>query len=373
MYAEMAKDDDMDVTVWYCSRQGVEHTFDRQFNANVRWNIPILEGYRHVFLKNYALRPSSNGFWGLQNWGLIGRLWKAPKSALVINGWQFLIFVVAVFFGKIFGHTICFRIDTPLHQEKKRTPRSLWLRKLLLGNILFRFVDYFLYIGRQNKDFYKYYGIPERKLIFSPFSVDNQRFRAALPENDEEKKRIRRTLNLPENDIIILFSGKYLALKRPFDLLRAFQQSAMQNCTLVMMGEGELRLVMEDFIKNNRLDNVLLTGFINQAEIARYYAAADIFVLSSDSETWGLSVNEAMNLALPLILSDAIGCAADLLEQGANGFIYPTGDINALAEKLRILVNDKQLRDAAGQKSLQIIGRHSYEAVIQNLKNLPIP
>jgi len=371
MYAEMAKDENLNVTVLYCSRQGVDDVLDRQFNANVRWDIPILEGYRHVFLKNYAPHPTLYSFWGLQNWGIIQHLWRSPKSVLVVNGWGYLINMVAIVVGKIMGHRICLRGESPLLLEKQKTARSLRFRKVVLGKLLFRFVDYFLYIGQQNKQFYQFYQIPESKLVSSPYSVDNQRFQTFLPKNKAEKQALRHELGLPEHKIIVLYSGKYIAKKRPMDLLRASLLLPSEKCAIVMIGEGELRPEMEAFIREHQLQNIILTGFVNQSEIPKYYAASDVLVMCSDAnETWGLAVNEAMNLGLAVVLSDQIGCARDLVEEGKNGFIYPMGDVAVLGEKLNLVVSDDDFRENAGRRSLEIIERYSYTQIIANLKNL---
>lgn len=371
MYAEMAKDENVDVTVLYCSRQGAEDALDRQFNANVRWDIPILEGYRHIFLKNYAPHPTLYSFWGLQNWGIIQHLWRSPKSVLVVNGWGHFINLVAMVAAKFMGHIVCLRGESPLLLEKQKTARSLRFRKVFLGKFLFRFVDRFLYIGQQNKQFYQFYQIPESKLVASPYSVDNQRFQSFLPKNKEEKHALRRELGLPEHKIIVLYSGKYIAKKRPMDLLRASLLLPSEKCAIVMMGEGELRPEMERFASEHRLQNIILTGFVNQSEIPKYYAASDVLVMCSDAnETWGLAVNEAMNLGLSAVLSDQIGCARDLVKEGENGFIYPMGDVAVLAEKLNLVVSDDDFRKNAGRRSLEIIERYSYTQIIANLKNL---
>lgn len=367
MYTEMAKDKHLDLTVLYCSRQGVEVALDRQFNANVRWDIPILEGYRHFFVKNYAPQPSLYSFWGLQNWGIIKHLWKSPKSVLVVNGWGYLINLVAIVAGKFMGHTVCLRGESPLLLEKQKTARSLRFRKVVLGKLLFRIIDCFLYIGQQNKQFYQFYQIPESKLIASPYSVDNQRFQSFLPKNEAEKQTRRRELGLPENRIIVLYSGKYIAKKRPMDLLKA--SISLPACAIVMLGEGELRPEMEQFISEHQLQDVILTGFVNQAEIPKYYAASDVLVMCSDAnETWGLAVNEAMNLGLPVIVSDQVGSAQDLVKEGVNGFTYPMGNVAVLAEKLNLLLADSDFRTNAGRRSLEIIGHYSYAQIIQNLK-----
>lgn len=139
----------------------------------------------------------------------------------------------------------------------------------------------------------------------------------------------------------------------------------------MFMGDGELRSEMEAYIRDHQLSNVLLTGFVNQAQIPMYYAAADVFAMCSDTgETWGLSTNEAMNLALPLLLSDQVGCATDLLEDGANGLSYPMGDVAALAQNLQKLLTDNAFRKKAGRRSLEIVRQYSYDEVIRNLLSI---
>lgn len=371
MYAEMSRNENLNITVLYCSRQGAEAALDRQFNAELRWDIPMLEGYRAVFLKNYAPRPTLYSFWGLQNWGITAHLWRSPKSVLVINGWGYFINLFAIVAAKLMGHSVCLRGESPMLLERQKTARSLRFRKVALGKLLFRFVDYFLYIGQQNKQFYQSYDVPESKLVSSPYAVDNRRFQDFLPKNDVDKKSLRRELGLPETKILILYSGKYIAKKRPLDLLEASLLLPADKCAIVMMGEGELRPVMETFIQKHQLQNIVLTGFVNQAEIPKYYATSDVLAMCSNAnETWGLAVNEAMNLGLPVVLSDHVGCAEDLVEEGINGFSYPMGDVTILAEKLNRLLTDADFREKAGRKSLEIIGRYSYRQIIENLENL---
>src|SRR3990172_7079616 len=90
---------------------------------------------------------------------------------------------------------------------------------------------------------------------------------------------------------------------------------------------------------------VRIAGFLNQSELPAAYAAADVFVLpSAFHETWGLVVNEAMNFDLPVVVSDKVGCGADLIEPGRNGFIVPHDDTAQLAEAIGRLVGDAEMR-----------------------------
>ena len=157
------------------------------------------------------------------------------------------------------------------------------------------------------------------------------------------------------------------------DVLRAFALLRHPQAHLLMMGEGALRPQMEAFIQSENIAHlVTLTGFINQKDVTQYYVAADAFIMSSDyGETWGLSVNEAMNNGLPLILSNRVGCAPDLLLPGQNGWQYPCGDIAALQQCLQNFLNtDASTRAAMQAQSLQRINQYSFAVIETTLRQL---
>ena len=372
LYKYMSQRDDVDLTVVYCSRHGLAGEMDIGFGVPVKWDIPLLEGYQSIFLKNYSPRPNIYGMWGLINWGIISFLSKSKKSILIVHGWGYLTNILALIFGKIFGHIVCIRGDNPAHHERNRSKRSIWLRRLKFGGFIFRFVDYFLYVGKESKAFYQFYGVPERKLLFTPHAVDNERFSEYYHQLSSRKEALKRALELPLDKKVILYSGKYIAEKSPLDLLQAYAQSDSKNdAALVFMGEGKLRSKMEQFIAEHSLKNVYLTGFVNQSKVSEYYAIADVFVMCSHSETWGLSVNEAMNFRLPLILSDLTSCSDDLLVDGINGFLFKAGDVGKLAGLLdKVLQMPLEERMKLGVASEERVKQYSYFHITENLKTL---
>jgi glycosyltransferase involved in cell wall biosynthesis len=357
------------VTVLYCSKHGLEGETDKEFGVSVKWDIPILEGYTPAFFKNYSFKSSVYGFLGLINFGLIPYLFKAPRSVLIVYGWGYFSYWLAIIFGKLAGHTICVRGDTNNISEGQRAGLRFRLRKFVLGKILFRMVDYCLYIGNENKQFYQSNEVPEIKLGFSPFSVDNNRFRKFNEKWKNNLDELKKSLGLPLNKKIILFSGKFISIKRPLDLLKAFRQCRYKDdAALVFMGEGDLRKDMEAYIEKNNLNNVLLTGFVNQSKVSEYYAVSSILIMCSEKDAWGLSVNEAMNFSMPIILSDTVGSASDLVEEGKNGYVYPSGDVSALAEKMDMLLSaSPEKLEEMGAYSKRIIDRYSYD---ENIKTL---
>ncbi|MDI1235356.1 MAG: glycosyltransferase family 4 protein [bacterium] len=359
-------------SAWYCSDESIRGALDKQFGVDVKWDIPLLEGYNYKFFKNYSWKPSQGaGFLGLINLGVIKQLFSSPKSVIVVHGWNYFTHLSVLLLGKILGHTICLRCEMPLNQEMLKTGLKQKLKNFGLKYLILPRVNYCLYIGTQNKNFYKYLGVKESRLIFCPYSVDNKRFTSERINLEPRKSIIKQSLGIPISDKIILYSGKYLQKKRPMDLLAAFHKVNIPNSWLILLGEGELRNEIESYVSNNHLKNVILTGFINQSKVSEFYSICDVFVMCSEiGETWGLSVNEAMNFNVPIILSDLPGSATDLIIDNDNGCIFKTGDISQLSQKLEdVLLNNKLSKKTAPSVFLE---QYSYKTIADNLKSITI-
>ena len=371
LYQEISHRENFSLKVLYCSKHGLAGEKDEEFGVEVKWDLPVLAGYDHEFLKNHSPRPSIYGFAGLINLGIFFRLMRAPKSILVVHGWGYLTNILALLAGKMTGHVVCLRGESPDSHEKIRPVSAK--RRFFFGKILFPLADYILCIGKENKAFYQLYGVPEERLIFSPYAVDNQRFLKNFETLHPQREALRKALGLPVDKRIILFSGKYIDKKRPLDLLHAFERCRQrESACLVFMGDGALRGEMEQFIREKKLGNVVLTGFVNQSKVPEYYAVADIFVMCSHvGETWGLSTNEAMNFRLPLLLSDLTGSAADLVVPGENGWVFKTFDVEALAEKLdALLALPAEELSRMGAFSQKRVEQYSYRQIIESLETV---
>ncbi|MEO1257484.1 MAG: glycosyltransferase family 4 protein [Bacteroidota bacterium] len=373
LYKELKQKVNIPSEVIFCSRHGLQGEKDAEFGVQVKWDIPILEGYDHMFLKNQSFRPNVESFFGLVNFGLVWQLIRRPKSILVVHGWGYFTYVLLLLLGKMLGHTVCLRGESPLNQELLRPASSLKKRTFFFKKILFPLIDYFLYIGQQNKAFYKYYGVREEQLVFCPYSVENNRFRNAFEKLHPKKDELKNKHGVPANKRVFLFSGKYIDKKRPLDLLNAFCKSEKnKDAFLIFMGEGEQRAAMEKIISEKNMDNVLLTGFVNQSSVSEFYTIADVFVMcSKEGETWGLSTNEAMNFNLPLILSDLTGSSSDLVEEGKNGTVFKMGDVEVLSEKINQFISlPESALEKMGAHSGQLIKKYSYAEVAHGLNQV---
>ena len=136
-----------------------------------------------------------------------------------------------------------------------------------------------------------------------------------------------------------------------------------------MAGSGELEPELRQFCAEHALDNIVFTGFVNQSELPALYAASDVFVLPSEHEPWGLAVNEAMCAGLPVVVSREVGCVADLVRDGVNGYTPAAGDIEGLARALRRLIEDEGLRQRQGRESLARIQQWGYQQCLDGIRS----
>lgn len=370
LYQELAKEGTLDFQVIYLTDETIKGSFDKHFGREIKWDLPLLDNYNYKFLTNYSWKPSLNtGFWGLMNFGIIPYLWKQPsKSVIIISGWSNLSFILTIIFAKLFGHHCAFRMEAPLYKEENRTGILNIIRYQSLSFMFRYFIDYSFYIGSQNKAFYEKFGLKPEQLFFTPYCVDNKRFREGFDNLRTYKSEIREKLKIPLDSYVILFTGKFYDIKRPFDLLNAYVDADIDNKFLIMVGDGIMMSDIQKYVKESELNTIQLPGFKNQTEISEYYVIADIFVLCSESETWGLSVNEAMNFNLPIILYDSVGCGPDLLLDSVNGKLVKKGNILELRKALEFYGNDSLERERAGVESKRIIKDFSFEKIIDGLK-----
>jgi glycosyltransferase involved in cell wall biosynthesis len=357
--------------VYYYSDASLKTGVDSGFGKKISWDIPLLEGYKYTFLKNYRRNRGLNSrFLDVWNPGVWNVVRKSKARIVWVNDWTYSSTWLVLLAAKFFGKEVWLRADNPANQELNKSRKLLLIKKMIFKHFLLRFfVDKCLNTGKQSRLFFNFYGVHDERQIYTPHAVDNNYFRRSALGNYGQVLAFKQRLGIPKEKKVILFAGKYIPKKRPIDLLQAFIDLKSDNYYLVLVGEGELRPEMEQLIQSHDLKNVLLTGFINQSEIPSYYSIADVFVMCSGAgETWGLAVNEAMNFAKPIIISDTCGCSVDLVKHGENGFIFKEGNKEQLAAYLQKTLDDEAFCKKAGQKSVDIIDTFSIGHIVENIK-----
>jgi glycosyltransferase involved in cell wall biosynthesis len=303
------------------------------FGGAFTWDVDLLSGYESRFLQNRATQPSADRFFGCDTPEIVGIIRDARFDAFIVCGWNLKSYWQAIRACRGYGVPVLVRGDSQL-----ATPRSAVVRyaKRALYPQLLKQFDGFLSVGKRNREYLQHYGVPAERIFFAPHFVDNDWFREKTREARPQRDILREKWNLPRAALVALFVGKFIPKKRPLDLLHAAARVRERNLEVIpaFIGSGELEADLRQTASNLNVP-ALFEGFRNQSELPAFYAAADVLALPSDGgETWGLVVNEAMACALPAIVSDAVGCAPDLIEEGVTGFTFPVGNTEALGERL---------------------------------------
>ena len=331
-----------DLTVFFAHRQTGEGQAKSGFGVAFDWDVDLLAGYRSTFLTNVARQPSTDHFSGCDTPEIAQEIERGRFDAFVVPGWGLRCYLQAVRACRRARVPVLVRGDSQLPGQRSAAVR---LAKALLYRRMMRRFDGYLYVGQRSREYFEHYGAPKSRLFFAPHCIDNQAFAH------------QRSVRAPDRRRRLLFAGKLIERKRPIDLVRAaaLLQSRGAKIELAFAGSGELEPELRRATDAAGLPAVF-HGFVNQSALPATYAAADLLALPSDArETWGLVVNEGMACGLPAVVSDAVGCGPDLIEEGATGAVFPLGDIEGLAGALeRTLALDPGLSGEAIRARLAV-------------------
>lgn len=331
LWQALARDGRVPFEVWYLTDHGTRATHDREFGKTFAWDLDTLSGYPHRFL-DVATGASPASFLKCRlREPLRQRLRSSVARALWVQGWQVAAYWQAVWEARAAGVDVWLRGES--NDLAPVPPLKHVVKRLLLGQF-FRRVDQFLYIGSANRRLYRQYGVGDDRLHSAPYAVDNERFGQQAASLEESRRAIRQQWHIADDAFCVLFCGKFIPKKRPLDLVAAagllVGSGRLPNAQLLFVGSGEMGAqlrascdVVFDVDASGAVQppsacpdrpKASFVGFLNQKDISMAYVAADCLVLPSDyGETWGLVVNEALASGLPCVVSDACGCAEDLM------------------------------------------------------------
>ena len=361
LYRRLAADPRLDFTAIFASSAGATRPRDGGYGRLVDWRVDALGGYRSVFLRRAEQNPSGGGIFALRDLDVVSQLVPGRYDVLIVHGYHTITHIAASLTQRALGGARLFREEQTL--LSRRSPWKTALKRLGLP-AYFR-GSYGLFIGTENRRWFLHWGFPERRLFHTPYSVDNDALRSAAHDLLPERDRLRSEFGFSDQAVpVILTVCRLIPRKQVLHLLEAFAEvRAERRCGLLIVGSGQLERELRRRIAAEQIPDVVLAGFLDQTQVPRAYAAADIFALVSSRDPWGLVVNEAMNFGLPIVSSDKVGSAADLVESSRNGYVVPSGDRDALASALRTLVDSRELRQRYGRASLEIIQPWHYDRV----------
>lgn len=359
----LAAEPELDLDVIFCSTDGAKVYRDEEMQTTFRWDLDLLSGYRHRFLRNFGF---GEGYTRLINPGILPTLlFGKYDAAIFFLGWGTITSLLGIAAARMRGLPILMFGDSSYPP-----PENTFASKIRAGvmRTIFRLTERFLVSGVLNADYYRHYGVDEKRFHLVPWAIDNARFEDGSRFEEGEREAMRARFGIRDDQMAIVFSGKFLPRKDPMTLLRAVDAMHHRDHTAVIfLGNGELSDEMQRFARERSLA-VHFAGFVNQTDLPKHYAMADVFVLPSLDDPRATVVNEAMASGLPIVITDRCGPMGDIVQHGDNGYVFAPGDVATLAQHLDSLAGDPALRARMTQRSREIIATWDYSRGVGGVK-----
>ena len=301
LFRMLHDEDALDVHVFF-SKTWDQVKYDPDFQREVTWDIPISEGYPH------STHDASNRS-GQQTLATAIRAFQ--PDALLVYGWNFPghFAIMRQFHGRI---PIWFRGDSHL-----LNPMPFWkkaMRRAMLTWV-YRHVDVAFTVGTANEAYYCWSGLKQNQLIRAPHAVDNAYWLKDATNREKQAQEWRNSLGISDSAPVIGFAGKLEPLKQVSKLIEAVLLSPEAH--LVIAGTGVLEQELR--ARHSNADRIHFLGFVNQSRMPVFYRMLDILALVSNSETWGLCLNEAVLCGAKVLTSNRVGASLDIYDTGAVG------------------------------------------------------
>jgi glycosyltransferase involved in cell wall biosynthesis len=371
-HREVARRGDLDLRVFFCCDWGVEAYADPEFGRTVKWDIPLTDGYDCEFMP-IAKRPRELGFLQVDNPDVGERLSSFAPDVVNIFGYNYRTNLRAMNWARKQRRPILLYSDSMLRPDVPAWKRAA---KEVVVRGIYSQIAGALFVGDHNRAYHSHFGIPDERLFEGVLPVDRGRLLGAVPDRAAARRRVRETHRVPDNAFVALSCGKLTARKRAQDLSDACILAASQKRPIwaLLVGEGPERGAIEQRLRDAGATNVVLTGFVNQAEIPDYYAASDVLCVPSSRDPHPLVVTEAATFGLPIVASDALGNigANDTVRDGYNAIVHPCGDASALAQALMRIEGDADLHQRMSDAAVVISEGQGLDVAAQQLAHATV-
>lgn len=338
LHQRLARRRDLAIKVFFTWHDGRAAVQDRGFGIPVAWDIPLTDGYEFEQVPNISRDPGMHHFFGLRNPSLVDRVMAWNPDVVQINGWAWYSHLLALRAFHRKGIRTLFRGDSHLLDDGRRGPRW-WIKRETLRRI-YSWPSGFLVVGSANREYYATFGCSPARLYDCPHSIDVGRFAECEPDRELEAVRWRKQIGIDGDRRVVLFAGKFERKKQPLELMRAVLTQCGPDIVLVMIGDGELDGDVKALAWQHP-ERFRVLPFQNQSRMPVVYRLGDLFVLpSAYGETWGLAVNEALACGRPVLVSDRVGCAPDVVDSSC-GRVFSSSDSAALGRSINEMLADR--------------------------------
>ena len=324
-------------------------------NQGIRfnWNISQVKNYEAVFLKEGDIEEQKLN-------PAIFKYLKEKWDCIFVTNYSYRTEMAAIFYLKM--HRIPYVMEVDGGSIKKENILKKLIKKKLISGAQLYFSP-----SKQTDEFLKFYGASKFKIRRNPFTSLCKKQILDEPISDKQKKQIRNELGLVNSYANIVIGVGQLIPRKGWDCLLSIANKI--DAEIIILGEGEFRETYEKQIREQKLNNVRLLGFMSNEVTTKYYRASDIFVLPTNYDVWGLVINEALANALPVITTEGCTSGNELIKNDSNGYIIPINDEEQLLSKIQVLLSNKKKREKMASNALMSIQSYTIENMaVEHLK-----
>lgn len=348
LFNALARNPEVELNVIFLAEGDPQFRQWETYKSEIQFFYQVLPSWRrHVGTYNVLL-----------NRGVTKALAEAAPHAILCGGYNYVASWQALYWARKKSVPFFLWSESHAHELRRASRPVEFLKKRFI-----RGCSGFVVPGQAARKYLQLHHVEEGRIFVAPNAVDNEFFASAAATARHDGVRNRQELELPPR--YFLFAGRLVRAKGVFELLAAYaklDEPVRRQVGLVFAGDGPSRKDLEQEGAEISPGTVRFAGFAQKEKLAVYYALAQVLVLPTYTDTWGLVVNEAMACGLPVILSSVAGCAPDLLKENWNGILVPPMEIDPLTSAMRNLACQPDLIAKMGVHSAQHIQRYSAAA-----------
>lgn len=312
-----------------------------------------ISGENSVF-KRVLLKGVLSGNDGSISFGAIKHLAKYNYDIIIVGGYSTPTAMLTILYMKIKGVPFLLNADGGFVKGERKFVKKI--KNFFIGS-----ATGYLSTGNETNKYLEYYGAKKENIYCYPFSSIKKDLILMQALTPEERTALKNAHTIT-CDKMIVSVGQFIHRKGFDVLIRAMQR--ISDAALYIIGGNPIE-EYKQLLKDNNINNVFFLPFMKQEELFQYYKMADVFVLPTREDIWGLVINEAMSQGLPIITTDKCVAGIELVQNGKNGFLVPVESVEALSEKISIVLQEQGLRRNMSEESLKIIRNYSIEEMAQ--------
>jgi glycosyltransferase involved in cell wall biosynthesis len=320
--------------------------YEAEYAKNIKFSFDSVKSLNHdqIFLKRGVIREK------IPNFRILKYLIKHDFDILVLTNYAYATELIGFVYARL--KKINYVIEEDGNRIKENEPKLIYfIKKWLISG-----ASYYLSPSKNTDIFFEHYGADPSKITRYPFtsvSMDD------IPTDYYQKKKTN-------EKIVFLYVGRIIHLKGVDVLVNAFNKAteSISNIELKIIGDSPDAEYLKKITESIKSD-IKIIDFMQTKELKLEYAKADVFVFPTRYDPWGLVINEAISMGLPIISSNNSKAAQELILHGTNGLLYEPEDVSELSKHILTLAMDSSIRSDMSNYNTEIAPNHTIEKMVE--------